>query len=240
MTAVILAAGTATRLHPLTEDTPKALLPVGGIPLLQRMLETLGQSGIRDSVIVTGHLQAVMKRFLATSPPGIRVTEVFNPLYASTHNNYSLWLALRECPGEEVLLLDADILFTPRILTLLLETRHENALVLKVDPGLGEEEMKVACQPDGRVTAIGKHLDPAVSAGESLGIEKFSGQWTEMLLSVLGQRKERREFYEASFQELINRGLPLFAVSSFPYECIEIDTLADLAAADLIAQRMTV
>lgn len=239
MTAVILAAGAATRLHPLTEELPKALLPVGGIPLLRRTLETLWRSGIRESLIVTGHQQAVMKRFLATLPPWMRVTEVFNPLYATTENNYSLWLAMRECRGKEVLLLDADILFAPQILTLLLETRHENVLVLKLHPELGKEEMKVTCQSDGRVTAIGKDLDPAVSAGESLGMERFSGRWTESLHTVLGERRERKEFYEASFQELIDRGLPLFAVSSSRFECMEIDTPEDLEAADLIAQRMT-
>jgi choline kinase len=238
MTAVILAAGTATRLHPLTEELPKALLPVGGVPLLERALESLGRHGIRETVVVTGHGRDVVKRFLASLPGGIRVTEVFNPLYASTQNNYSLWLALHACRGRDILLLDADILFAPQILTRLLRTSLQNALVLKADPDIGEEEMKVICQPDGRVTAIGKHLSPARSAGESLGMEKFSREWTEALLAVLDKRKTKEEFYEESFQVLIDRGLPLFTISSSPYDCIEIDTPTDLEAAELIAQRL--
>jgi choline kinase len=202
------------------------------------MLESLGRNGVRDTIIVTGHQRNAMRHFLRTVPPGMRVTEVFNPLYVSTQNNYSLWLALRECPDREILLLDGDILFAPQVLTRLMQTRHQNALILKVDPDPGEEEMKITCQPDGRVTAIGKHLAPGVSAGESLGLEKFSSGWTEMLLDVLDERKTKREFYEASFQTLIDRGLPLYAVSSSPHECIEIDTPADLEAAELIAQRI--
>ena len=56
MTGIILAAGISSRLRPLTNETPKCLLPVGGTPLLERTLRSLEQSGIRECVIVTGYL----------------------------------------------------------------------------------------------------------------------------------------------------------------------------------------
>ena len=52
MKAVILAAGYATRLFPLTLDRPKALLPVGGRPMLERLLERLGEVEGLDGVYV--------------------------------------------------------------------------------------------------------------------------------------------------------------------------------------------
>ena len=52
MKAVILAAGYATRLYPLTLDRPKALLPVGGRPMLERLLERLGEVEGLDGVFV--------------------------------------------------------------------------------------------------------------------------------------------------------------------------------------------
>lgn len=52
MKAVILAAGYATRLYPLTLDRPKALLPVGGRPMLERLLERLGEVEGLDGVYV--------------------------------------------------------------------------------------------------------------------------------------------------------------------------------------------
>lgn len=164
-------------------------------------------------------------------------TEVLNPRFASTQNNYSLWLALRECRNREIILLDADVLFAPEILPLLLGTSHRNALVLKTHSTLSDEEIKVASNPDGRVTAIGKHLDPAASAGESIGIEKFSAESTGILHDILERRKSRQEFYEASFQEMIDQGHPLYAVDSSPYACIEIDTPADIASAEQLVQQ---
>ncbi len=55
--AVIMAGGLGTRLRPLTETTPKPMLPVGDRPLLQRTIEQLGQAGIR-TISITTHYQA--------------------------------------------------------------------------------------------------------------------------------------------------------------------------------------
>jgi len=56
MPAVILAGGLATRLKPLTETIPKALLPVAGRPFLEHQLELLGREGIREVFVLAGHL----------------------------------------------------------------------------------------------------------------------------------------------------------------------------------------
>ena len=55
MTAIILAAGVARRLAPLTDHTQKSLLPVGGRAILARMLEALHAVGVRHVVVVVGH-----------------------------------------------------------------------------------------------------------------------------------------------------------------------------------------
>ncbi len=54
--AVIMAGGLGARLRPLTEDTPKPMLPVGNRPLLERTVEQLGQAGIRQVEITTHYL----------------------------------------------------------------------------------------------------------------------------------------------------------------------------------------
>lgn len=55
MKALILAAGEGTRLHPLTADRPKPMLPVGGVPLLERIVRLLQQHGITDIAINLHH-----------------------------------------------------------------------------------------------------------------------------------------------------------------------------------------
>jgi NDP-sugar pyrophosphorylase family protein len=60
----ILAGGLATRLRPLTEKVPKALLPVAGQPFLAHQLRLLRAQGIRRAVLCLGHLgEMVVKEF---------------------------------------------------------------------------------------------------------------------------------------------------------------------------------
>ena len=63
-TAVLLAAGTGTRLQPLTLDAPKCLTEVGGIPILQRLIDNLREQGFKRLVIVTGHLRNCIEEYL--------------------------------------------------------------------------------------------------------------------------------------------------------------------------------
>jgi len=55
MRAILLAAGYATRLHPLTLDRPKALLPVGNRTILDRLVDALEHAGIDEVRLVTNH-----------------------------------------------------------------------------------------------------------------------------------------------------------------------------------------
>ncbi|QLC34693.1 NTP transferase domain-containing protein [Halarchaeum sp. CBA1220] len=55
MTAVILAAGEGTRLRPLTESRPKAMLPVSNRPILEHVVEAVAEAGIDDLVLVVGY-----------------------------------------------------------------------------------------------------------------------------------------------------------------------------------------
>ena len=56
MKAMILAAGYGKRLRPLTDHTPKPLLPIGGKPMIVHHLEKIADSGIKEVVINLGHL----------------------------------------------------------------------------------------------------------------------------------------------------------------------------------------
>jgi len=55
-TAMVLAAGRGSRLAPLTDETPKPLIPVGGVPTLDRILDKLAAAGVARAVINTHHL----------------------------------------------------------------------------------------------------------------------------------------------------------------------------------------
>lgn len=65
MKALILAAGLGTRLRPLTDDRPKALVEVCGRTMLERTLDTLSQAGISDFVVNVHHFAQKIVDFLA-------------------------------------------------------------------------------------------------------------------------------------------------------------------------------
>ena len=120
MHAVILVAGTATRLRPLTDSTPKCLLRVKGRAILGMMIENLRLSGIEHFVLVTGYLEDQIHRFIKENYPAVKVTFISNELFASTNNIYSLWLAKDRVKSKDFLLLDGDIVFDRGIIDLLL------------------------------------------------------------------------------------------------------------------------
>lgn len=69
MKAMVLAAGRGERMRPLTDLTPKPLLPVGGKPLIIWHLERLAQAGLREVVINHAHLGAQIEAALGDGAP---------------------------------------------------------------------------------------------------------------------------------------------------------------------------
>src|SRR5215470_1087552 len=77
MKAFLLAAGTGTRLRPLTDDLPKCLLPIKGVPLLEIWLENCRACGITD-VLINAHSHAQkVREFVSShnSTPSISMVE---------------------------------------------------------------------------------------------------------------------------------------------------------------------
>ena len=78
MKAIILAAGIASRLRPLTDNTPKCLLKVGDKTILEHTLENLIANNITDIIIVTGYLENLVKSFVKEKFPQLNVTFIYN------------------------------------------------------------------------------------------------------------------------------------------------------------------
>ena len=74
MKAALLVAGLGTRLRPITEHTPKCLVPINGKPLLAIWLEKLMHAGVNEVLINTHWLAQAVTDYLAThTPHGLRV-----------------------------------------------------------------------------------------------------------------------------------------------------------------------
>lgn len=234
MKAVILAAGVASRLRPLTDHTPKCLLKVGEKNILSYTMDHLLAHDINEIIIVTGYLQEQIRDFIADAYFAVDVKFIYNELYANTNNIYSLWLAKQELQGQDMLLLDSDILFDQKIITKLLQSGYENCLALKRHE-VGEEEIKVKVDAKGLILQIGKDVIPWEAIGESIGIEKFNSSLVDKLYKTLDYKivldQKVNIFYEAAFQDLIMEGEQIYVVDVTELNCMEIDTAHDFKVA---------
>lgn len=231
MKAIILAAGMASRLRPLTDNTPKCLLNIGERPLLQRSMDALILNGIKDFVIVTGYLHEMIEAFVAEKyGNSINVKFIHNAVYNSTNNIYSLWLAQPEADGQEIILLDSDLLYDPQIIAKVMECASENVLTL-IKHDLGEEEMKVVTDANGSIIEISKTCSPAAAIGESLGIEKMGKAYTTALYreldGMMNQEQLENKFYELAFQRLIAQGHTYTVLDVTQFFSCELDTVED-------------
>jgi choline kinase len=236
MTAIILAAGRSTRLYPVTKEMPKCLLEIGGRTILDRTIDALQSAGVESIVIVVGFQKEKIVGHIRNRPmiPAIRCVE--NSDYATTNNASSLLCAAGET--GEILLLDSDIVFDPLLVSMLRNSRYDACCALRSQGSFGSEEIKVTLVDGNRVSRIGKDIPLAQAAGESVGIERFSSSAALRLFETLEKRirLEHRtsEFYEASFQQMIDEGIPFHAVDIGPLKCIEVDTEEDLREAQRI------
>lgn len=106
-TAIVLAAGRGTRLGTLTRRQPKALAKVDGVPVISRLCSQLVAAGIKEIVIVVGHLGHQIMRALGPSHQGCPIRYIGSDDFARTNNITSL--ALASAYRRPVVICDCDI-----------------------------------------------------------------------------------------------------------------------------------
>lgn len=234
MKAVILAAGIASRLRPLTDTTPKCLLKIGERCLLERAFDALIQNGIDEFIIVTGYRQQQIVDFLQAHYPTQDITFIYNDRYESTNNIYSLWLTRSYTDGQEILLLDSDIVFDPQIVEKLLHSDKDDILALNRHE-LGAEEIKVIVDDAQKVVEISKVCSISDAIGESIGIEKMSAEYTKALFReleiMITTEGLDNIFYERAFERLIPQGYSFYVMDTTEFFSAELDTVEDFQQA---------
>ncbi len=229
--AVILAAGGGTRLRPLTDDRPKALLDVGGETILHRAARLLFSVGVRELVIATGYRHDAVRAALAGSSG--QVSYCHNPDFERTQNSVSLYRCAHAIAGRPFFKLDGDVLFQRDVLSCLQEAKAELAVAVERSGELGAEEMKVITE-GAWIRSFGKRLTPERCSGESIGIERISGEAGTKLFRALARTLEAGHtdlYYEDVYNDLIADGVSTQAVDVTDLAWIEVDTPEDLARA---------
>lgn len=242
MIGLVLAAGAGRRLQPLTDGLPKTLLPVAGeVTILDVILGNLREAGFEDVVLVTGFAAEQIERRVPELEQkfGLRLHTVFNDRAEEWNNAYSLWLA-REWFGEGVLLVNGDTVHPAAVEHRMLAARGPEVL-LAVDAAkpLAEEEMKVVLGEDGTLQRINKGVDPAIAAGEYIGVTLIEPRAAEALATALETTwsNDPSLYYEDGFQQYVNAGGSVSVAPIGELDWVEVDNHDDLAKAKEIACR---
>ena len=233
MIGVILAAGMAKRLRPLTDTKPKCLLEVGKRTLLERIVDAMRQAGIQEFLVVTGYRGEMIREFLTIHYPLSTIHYLDNIDYEHNNNIYSLWMACQKVRGCDFLLMDSDILCDPAAVVRIAQEQTSALAVNRHE--LGEEEMKVVVDADSCITEISKTCRPEDAMGESVGIEKITADYSEALARELDQMILQEGlidiFYERAFERLIPQGHTFKVVDTTHYFSYELDTPEDFQRA---------
>jgi choline kinase len=237
MKALMLAAGLGRRLHgDENQELPKALLQFGGQTLIERHIRTLQDCGVDELNLIVGHRKDDLLAEVVRVAPNGFVKSIFNPRYREGPK-HSLALGqevLRS--GNDVLFMDADVLYHPRLLQQLVNSEHETCFVIDQVFQSTDDFVKV-CINDSEIVDFGKSLGNNYDiVGEWPGFFKMSDKIASQIAdSVLGfiTRGEADGAYEDAFREVLKAS----ALGTFSYEditgtpWIELDYDADIEKA---------
>ena len=232
-TALLLAAGIGSRLYPLTRNEPKCLTIVNAMSILERLISSLNQHGFKRLVVITGHLENHIRDFLGNQAGDIKIDYIFSPLYKTTNNIYSLWMA-REIINEPFLLLESDLVFDESLLDDMLYP--DRIAVAKMQPWMDGTCVTINQSQQVKAFWAGNAYSFGAIKYKTVNIYSISLNSWHCIVKKLDQHISEgkvNDYYETVFAEMIADGSLFFKIVSFDGKpWYEIDTIEDLVEAE--------
>ncbi|MCC8191373.1 MAG: aminotransferase class I/II-fold pyridoxal phosphate-dependent enzyme [Planctomycetes bacterium] len=242
MQLMVLAAGMGRRLREVTADKPKCMIRVNGRTLIERSLDTAAGMGFDRFVVVVGYRQEMIRECLGDSRGGVPITYVENPIYDSTNNIYSLYLARERLVEDDTVLMESDLIYQESILQDALANRHPNLVVVdRYKPHMDGTVIKIGGNNEVTAFISKSHFDyrERDSYFKTVNIYKFSREFSrntyvpflESYCRALGHNK----YYEQVLRVILTldqknlKAMPLRGEKWY-----EIDSLPDLRNAELM------
>ncbi len=232
-TAVLLAAGTGSRLSPLTDVTHKCLTEVHGTPILKQQVSCLERWGFETLIVVVGHCAQDIREYLDHCETNLKIRYVFNPKYRTTNNLYSLWLA-RKVIMQPFLLLECDLFFDTFLLA---PMRYPDRVAIATQhPWMNGTTVTLDDSQRVKMFHLAGSGGDVVKAWKTVNIYSLSlATWERMKVGLDSYVASGRvnEYYEVVFRDMSAGGC--FNPKSVSFDdgnWYEIDTLADLALAE--------
>jgi choline kinase/phosphatidylglycerophosphate synthase len=231
---LIIAAGRGSRLESISLGAPKTLVPVLGVPIIDRVISGLRDVGITDVVATTGYQGHLIRDHLGDGGRlGVRVRYASNDAWAG--GNAGSVLAARDLIDGDFLLVMSDHLVDQRILAAMVAQPMPGTVLAAVDRRTDWYDATHVLVDDARVIDIGKQIE--VYNGTDIGVFRCSGEFMSELgtlvpsgLSELAAAMHKVDLRAFEIAE-VGAYVPKLRKRVAPW-WIDIDTPADLAAAE--------
>jgi choline kinase len=236
MHAIMLAAGVGARLSGGDDSfVPKALLKFDGISLLARHIGILRLCGVRGMTLVVGYHRDEIAAEIAALGAGDFVSMVYNSDYRFG-SLVSLWTARDALVGgDDILFMDADVLYDRALIERLVKSPHKNCLLLDRDFEPGDEPVKL-CLRAGVVVEFRKKVEIEFDmVGEWPGFLRLAPETARLVAAALRDFVDAGRLdqpYEEAFRAVMltrPREFGVEDITGVPW--IEIDFPADLERA---------
>ena len=201
--------------------------------ILERLISNLNLHGFKRLVVVTGHMENQIRDFLGNQVGGIKIDYIFSPLYKTTNNIYSLWMA-REFINEPFLLLESDLVFDESLLDAMMYP--DRIATAKMQPWMNGTYVTINQNHHVKAFWVGNADSFGENKYKTVNIYNISlNSWYEIVKRLNKRISDGKvnDYYEIIFAEMIADGsLSLENVSFDDKPWYEIDTIADLAKAE--------
>jgi choline kinase len=244
MRPVLIGAGRGMRLEHRTEDIPKTLVPVMGRPMLEWVLEALGEAGFtkRDVIFVCGYKADVLR---AKYP---EFTYVENTDWENNNILESLMYARSHLGGGFVSSY-TDIVYRGKCVVDVVAAPWDKVLVCDTDwrrryvgrSRHPESDAEKMIANGDLIASVNRTIESEKASGEFIGVAKFTPDGAKELCeaydeakancTTLGDRPFPKAYLIHLFQRMIERGSTFHRVNT-PGGYMEIDTLEDLSLAE--------
>ena len=217
MQAIILAAGMGKRLGELTKGNTKCMVKVNGVTLIERLLRQLDRvaetRGLNRIVIVVGYEGRKLCDYISTLGIKTRVEFVENPIYDTTNNIYSLYLAKDQLQEDDTLLFESDLIFEDAVIDRLLDNPYPSlALVAKFESWM-----------DGTVVT----LDEEDNIRQFIPGKKFSWKHTEEYYKTVNIYKFSREFSSKYYVPFLSAYSSALGRNEYYEQVLRVITMLD-------------
>lgn len=230
-TAVIPAAGNGKRLRPATSNKPKCLIEINGQPLLKYTLDALESHGYTRLVLVTGYRSGMVEAYIRTYNGPLSIETIQNPLFSTTNNIYSIYLAMQRLQSGFTII-ESDLIFEAEALEFL--RQPDTAALDRYDTAL-HNGTTVTVSEEGFINTMNIGAAPNQNLHnccKTVNIWSFSQENAAFFykeICRLINLNQTNCFYEAAIKNLIDSGqLTLRGVDFSRYWWDEIDTRQDL------------